>query len=75
MAAVVWHVAMSLDGFIAGPDNAMDWVFDYLSEEENETAGEVIETTGATQVARTGELTDLRFRVSSRERAQASEAQ
>lgn len=47
MAAVVWHVTMSLDGFIAGPDDAMDWVFDYFSEEENETAGAVIETTGA----------------------------
>jgi hypothetical protein len=22
---------MSLDGFIAGPDDAMDWVFDYFS--------------------------------------------
>jgi dihydrofolate reductase len=45
--AVVWHVTMSLDGFIAGPDDAMDWVFDYFSEASNETAGEVIETTGA----------------------------
>jgi dihydrofolate reductase len=40
-------VTMSLDGFIAGPDDAMDWVFDYFSEAEDETAGEVIETTGA----------------------------
>jgi RibD C-terminal domain len=47
VAAVVWHVTMSLDGFIAGPDDAMDWVFDYFSEAEDETAGEVIETTGA----------------------------
>jgi dihydrofolate reductase len=47
MAAVVWHVTMSLDGFIAGPDDAMDWVFDYFSEESNETASEVIERTGA----------------------------
>jgi hypothetical protein len=23
---VIWHVTMSLDGFIAGPDDAMDWV-------------------------------------------------
>jgi hypothetical protein len=23
----VWHVTMSLDGFIAGPDDAMDWAF------------------------------------------------
>jgi dihydrofolate reductase len=47
MAAVVWHVTMSLDGFIAGPDDAMDWVFEYFSEGSNETAREVIETTGA----------------------------
>jgi hypothetical protein len=25
---VLWHVTMSLDGFIAGPDDAMDWVFE-----------------------------------------------
>ena len=47
MAAVVWHVTMSLDGFIAGPDDAMDWVFENFSEGSNEMAGDVIETTGA----------------------------
>jgi len=47
MSAVVWHVTMSLDGFIAGPDDAMDWVFDYFAERSNDTAREVIETTGA----------------------------
>jgi dihydrofolate reductase len=47
LAALVWHVTMSVDGFIAGPDDAMDWVFDYFSEGSNETASEVIETTGA----------------------------
>ena len=52
MAAVVWHVTMSLDGFIAGPDDAMDWVFDYFSEESNETAGRVIATTGAILMGR-----------------------
>lgn len=25
MGKVVWHVTMSLDGFIAGPDDAMEW--------------------------------------------------
>ena len=29
MNKVYWHVTMSLDGFIAGPDDAMDWVFGY----------------------------------------------
>jgi dihydrofolate reductase len=26
MSSVIWHVTMSLDGFIAGPDDSMDWV-------------------------------------------------
>ena len=26
MSDVIWHVTMSLDGFIAGPDDSMDWV-------------------------------------------------
>ena len=52
MAAVVWHVTMSLDGFIAGPEDAMEWVFDYFSEEANATASEVIETTGAILMGR-----------------------
>jgi dihydrofolate reductase len=47
MAGVVWHVTMSLDGFIAAPGGAMEWVFEHFSEEANETAGEVIESTGA----------------------------
>lgn len=25
---VPWHVTMSLDGFIAGPNDAMDWVLE-----------------------------------------------
>jgi dihydrofolate reductase len=47
MAAVVWHVTMSLDGFIAGPGDAMDWALDYFTDAKSETAGAVIETTGA----------------------------
>jgi hypothetical protein len=30
MGKVFWHVTMSLDGFIAGPNDAMDWVFGYV---------------------------------------------
>jgi hypothetical protein len=26
---VVWHVTMSLDGFITGPDHSMEWAFEY----------------------------------------------
>jgi dihydrofolate reductase len=28
MGATIWHITMSLDGFIAGPDDAMQWAFD-----------------------------------------------
>ncbi|MGH9262191.1 MAG: dihydrofolate reductase family protein [Acidimicrobiales bacterium] len=42
---VLWQVTMSLDGFIAGPDDAMDWVFEY--PEPNPAVDEVIGTTGA----------------------------
>jgi dihydrofolate reductase len=62
MAAVVWHITMSLDGFIAGPDDAMEWVFDYFSEESNETAGEVIETTGAIIMGRRTYEVEDRYR-------------
>jgi dihydrofolate reductase len=62
MAAVVWHITMSLDGFIAGPDDAMEWVFDYFSEESNATAGEVIETTGAIIMGRHTYEVENRYR-------------
>src|SRR5260221_11662624 len=29
MAPVLWHVTMSLDGFIAGPAGAMDWTSEW----------------------------------------------
>ena len=48
--SVLWHVTMSLDGFIAGPHDAMDWVFDYT--EPTDAASEVIRTTGALLVGR-----------------------
>jgi hypothetical protein len=28
MGNVLWHTPLSLDGFIAGPDDAMGWGFD-----------------------------------------------
>jgi dihydrofolate reductase len=31
-AHVIWHVTMSLDGFIAGPDDSMDWVVSQWSD-------------------------------------------
>jgi dihydrofolate reductase len=40
---------MSLDGFIAGPDNAMDWVIEYFREDP---FPEVMQATGAMLVGR-----------------------
>jgi dihydrofolate reductase len=42
---VLRHVTLSLDGFIAGPGDAMDWIFGYAGP--NETVDEVIRMTGA----------------------------
>jgi dihydrofolate reductase len=41
---VVVNRAMSLDGFIAGPGHAMDWVFDYMAPDE---FPEIMAATGA----------------------------
>ena len=51
MSKVIWHITMSLDGFIAGPDDAMDWIFEYWTS-SNEMATEVIGTTGAILLGR-----------------------
>jgi hypothetical protein len=42
--SVLVHRTMSLDGFIAGPDHEMDWIFDYTAPE---SAREVMHSTGA----------------------------
>ncbi|GHO82645.1 deaminase [Dictyobacter formicarum] len=42
---VLWHVTMSLDGFIAGPDDGMDWVARFAGP--NPVVNQVIRTTGA----------------------------
>src|SRR5262249_29820816 len=57
MSDVIWHVTMSLDGFIAGPDEAMDWVVAQWSDnggggqdirvEKSAVAEEVRRTAGA----------------------------
>ena len=46
---VVVNRAMSLDGFIAGPDNAMDWILDLMSAGANP---EVMAATGAMLIGR-----------------------
>jgi dihydrofolate reductase len=47
---VLWHVTMSLDGFIAGRDDSMDWMTGYATS----LADEVIRTTGAILAGRPG---------------------
>jgi hypothetical protein len=50
MGKVFWHVTMSLDGFIAGPNDAMDWVFGYVPLDSPAIRGmleEVIRSTGS----------------------------
>src|SRR3954468_16835616 len=49
LGKVVVNRAMSLDGFIAGPDNAMDWVFEYL---RHDPFPEAMLATGAMLVGR-----------------------
>ena len=49
LGKVVVNRAMSVDGFIAGPDHAMDWVFEYMRED---TFPEVMAATGAMLVGR-----------------------
>jgi riboflavin biosynthesis pyrimidine reductase len=50
MRKVLWHTTMSLDGFVAGPHDEVDWIFEHAGP--NATADEIIETTGAVLVGR-----------------------
>ena len=52
MAKLIWHTTMSLDGFIAGPDHAMEWVFEHDMDPEDPTIDEVMASTGALLVGR-----------------------
>jgi dihydrofolate reductase len=54
MATVLVHTTMSLDGFIAGPDDEMDWVFEYAGDVPSELIDHVIGTTGAILGGRRG---------------------
>lgn len=51
MAKVRWHTVMSLDGFIAGPEDDMQWAFG-LDAGRGETLDEVVQSTGALLVGR-----------------------
>jgi dihydrofolate reductase len=48
---VLWHTMMSLDGFIAGPNDDMDWAFG-LDGGGGQTVDEVVGSTGALLVGR-----------------------
>jgi dihydrofolate reductase len=45
MSDVIWHITMSVDGYIAGPGDEMDWMGDY--ELASPVGARVIEETGA----------------------------
>jgi dihydrofolate reductase len=48
---VLWHTMMSLDGFIAGPNDDMSWAFG-MDTGSGETVGQVVSSTGALLVGR-----------------------
>ena len=50
MAHVLWHVTMSLDGFIAGPGNSMDWMLGFA--DENDEVNELLPQIGAVLAGR-----------------------
>jgi dihydrofolate reductase len=51
MGKVLWHTMMSLDGFIAGPNDDMRWAFE-VDGGSGETFDEVVRSTGALLVGR-----------------------
>ena len=51
MDKVLWNTMMSLDGFIAGPNDNMQWVFG-VDGGAGQMAGEIVRSTGALLVGR-----------------------
>jgi dihydrofolate reductase len=51
MGKLLWHTMMSLDGFIAGPNDDMQWVFG-VDGGAGETVDDVLGSTGALLVGR-----------------------
>src|SRR4051794_35462512 len=47
MGIVRVSTTMSLDGFMAGPNHEMDWVFEHAADAPPELTQELIDTTGA----------------------------
>ena len=53
MGKVLWHTMMSLDGFIAGPNGDMKWVFGGgFDAGDGETVDEIVREIGALLVGR-----------------------
>jgi dihydrofolate reductase len=52
MGKLIWHTTMSLDGFIAGPDHAMEWVFEHSWPSPDPVIDREIANTGALLVGR-----------------------
>jgi dihydrofolate reductase len=52
MGKVIFHTMMSTDGFTAGPDDAMSWVFDFDDDFVSPTQAEVVASIGALLVGR-----------------------
>ena len=65
---VVVNRSMSLDGFIAGPADAMDWIFDFVAPDE---FPEIAAATGAMLVGRRTEEVGSRMDAN-KERGSAS---
>ncbi len=51
-AKVLWHFAMTLDGFVAGPNHEMDWMAGLSVEPERRA--DYLESTGAVLAGRSG---------------------
>jgi dihydrofolate reductase len=51
MGKVLWHTMMSLDGFIAGPNDDMQWVLG-VDEGDGQTTDEIVREIGALLVGR-----------------------
>lgn len=51
MGKVLWNTMLSLDGFIAGPDDDMGWVFD-IDGGPGQTVDDVVQSMGALLVGR-----------------------
>jgi dihydrofolate reductase len=60
MGKVLWHTMMSLDGFVAGPDDDMQWVFG-VDGGAGETVDEVLKSTGALLIGRRTQDVEDRF--------------